>query len=112
MLRRPMLGWVHWLLPGARAGTSAACAAADGEPALPSGGSRRFRVLFCGEEFPWGFEFTREALRGDADIEVCSSSSAMSSESGVPGLWAVLWVIRNAPGACRDAQCARAPELA
>ncbi len=105
MLRRPMLGWLHWLLPGARVGTSAACAPAGGEPALPSGGSRRFRVLFCGEEFPWGFEFTREALEGDADIEVRSSSSAMSLASGVLGLCAVLWVRREALGARRDANC-------
>ncbi len=29
-----------------------------------------FRVLFCGEEFNWGYRFTKEALQDDADIEV------------------------------------------
>ncbi|BDA43435.1 Glyoxylate reductase [Coccomyxa sp. Obi] len=29
-----------------------------------------FRVLFCGEEFNWGYKFTKEALQDDANIEV------------------------------------------
>ena len=41
--------------------------------AWPSGEPARFRVLFCGETFPWGFEFTRQALESDADFEVRSA---------------------------------------
>ena len=33
-----------------------------------------FRVLFCGEEFNWGYKFTKEALQDDADIVVSESS--------------------------------------
>ncbi|EIE22438.1 hypothetical protein COCSUDRAFT_37061 [Coccomyxa subellipsoidea C-169] len=29
-----------------------------------------FRVLFCGQEFNWGYKFTKEALQDDAEIEV------------------------------------------
>lgn len=29
-----------------------------------------FRVLFCGEEFDWGYKFTKEALQDDTDIVV------------------------------------------
>ena len=74
MLRRTPLGWLRGLLPAARGASAAAGADAGAGAAWPSGEPARFRVLFCGEEFPWGFEFTRQALEGDADFEVCSAS--------------------------------------
>lgn len=73
MLRRTPLGWLRGLLPAARAASGAAGAEAGAGAAWPSGEPARFRVLFCGEEFPWGFEFTRQALEGDADFEVCNA---------------------------------------
>lgn len=36
-----------------------------------------FRVLFCGEEFHWGYKFTKEALQEDAGIVVrCAACEA------------------------------------
>lgn len=70
MLRRSSLGWLQGLLPQAPS-AAAAGAGTGAKAAWPSGEPGRFRVLFCGEEFPWGFEFTRQALADDADIEVC-----------------------------------------
>ena len=29
-----------------------------------------FQVLFCGEEFPWSYRFTKEALQDDPGFQV------------------------------------------
>ncbi|CAK0780981.1 hypothetical protein CVIRNUC_005244 [Coccomyxa viridis] len=39
-------------------------------PAMGSSAPRQLQVLFCGEEFTWGFRFSKEALEAEPDIEV------------------------------------------
>lgn len=34
-----------------------------------TGAKQALQVLFCGEEFTWGFKFSKEALDGEPDIE-------------------------------------------
>ena len=40
--------------------------------AMGSSAPRRLQVLFCGEEFTWGFRFSKEALEAEPDIEASS----------------------------------------
>lgn len=42
------------------------------------GATDGFCVLFCGQEFHFGFQFTKEALEGDPDITVSLSYSSKS----------------------------------
>ena len=37
---------------------------------LPRVTSKMTRVLFCGNEFTWSYQFTKEALAKHADVEV------------------------------------------
>ena len=36
------------------------------------------RVLFCGNEFTWSYQFTKEALAKHTDIEVCFGTNLSS----------------------------------
>ena len=38
--------------------------------AMSTEASQALQVLFCGEEFMWGFRFSQEALDTEPDIEV------------------------------------------
>ena len=38
--------------------------------AMGTEASQALQVLFCGEEFMWGFRFSQEALETEPDIEV------------------------------------------
>ena len=44
--------------------------------AMSAGAKQALQVLFCGEEFTWGFRFSKEALEAERDIEARTLSSA------------------------------------
>ena len=45
---------------------------------LPRVTCKMTRVLFCGNEFTWSYQFTKEALAKHADIEVCLNTDLSS----------------------------------
>ncbi len=61
---------------------------------MSTGAKEALQVLFCGEEFTWGFKFSKEALDAEPDIEARPLSYALSSPLSGEGMLLSM-VIRN-----------------
>jgi hypothetical protein len=113
------LRMLRTLLGQARAGSSRASGAGGnrsmgsivhGREATTNGNV--FRVLFCGEEFRWGYQFSKEALAGDPGFEVgCFITLDCIRYIATGRLWCRMMPVSKPPsvGACcrLHAECCR-----
>ena len=53
-------------------------------------GGNVFRVLFCGEEFAWGYRFSKEALQYDPAFEASPSCFPRLPDAAHVALWQML----------------------
>ena len=47
---------------------------------------KQLQVLFCGEEFTWGFRFSKEALEAEPDIEASSATFCAACMMACPSV--------------------------